>query len=192
MSDENASVESGKERDGGRASLRMGQASFAAGCFWCVEAVFAQLDGVCELRSGYMGGTSESPSYEDVCSGKTGHAEVVSFRYDPQKVSYEKLLEWFFKLHDPTTLNRQGGDVGTQYRSAIFYHEEEQRGAAENMIASLTKAGAFEDPIVTQIVEVGRFYQAEAYHQDYYRQNKEQAYCRFNILPKLDKLGLDQ
>jgi peptide-methionine (S)-S-oxide reductase len=167
-------------------------ATFGAGCFWCVEAVLEQLDGVESVDSGYMGGDVPDPTYEQVCSGRTGHAEVVQVTFDPERIPYEHLLEWFWKLHDPTTLNRQGGDVGTQYRSVIFYHSEEQRRAAEASMAAQEKAGNFADPIVTEISEAGPYYSGEQYHQDYYRQNKSQGYCRFVIAPKLDKLGLEK
>jgi peptide-methionine (S)-S-oxide reductase len=166
-------------------------ATFGAGCFWCVEAVLEQLDGVIDVTSGYMGGGSANPSYDQVCSGKTGHAEVVQVTFDPAKISYEKLLEWFWKLHDPTMLNRQGNDAGTQYRSVIFTHDEAQRAAAEASKKSADASGEFKEPIVTEITPAGTFYGAETYHQDYYRQNKAQSYCRYIITPKLDKLGLD-
>jgi peptide-methionine (S)-S-oxide reductase len=167
-------------------------ATFGAGCFWCVEAVLEQLAGVLDVTSGYMGGSVENPTYRDVCSGTTGHAEVVQVTFDPDVIGYAKLLEYFWKLHDPTTLNRQGNDVGTQYRSAIFYHGEEQRAAAEESLRAMDASGAFDRPIVTEITEAGSFYPAEGYHQDYYRQNREQPYCRAVIVPKLDKLGLER
>ncbi len=166
-------------------------ATFGAGCFWCVEAVLEQVDGVLSVTSGYMGGDVENPTYNAVCTGATGHAEVVQVTFDPDVLSYEALLEWFWKLHDPTTLNRQGGDRGTQYRSAIFYHDDAQRAAA---IASKEKkdaSGAFADPIVTEITAASTFYKAEVKHQDYYRLNKnENPYCPAVIAPKLEKLGL--
>jgi len=167
-------------------------ATFAAGCFWCVEAVFEQLDGVSEVNSGYMGGTLPDPTYEQVCTGETGHAEVVQVRFDPRRIAYETLLEWFWKLHDPTTLNRQGNDVGTQYRSAIFHHSEEQRLAAEASRQEVDASGEFSAPIVTEITAADRFYPAEDDHQEYYRLNKRQPYCRSIIAPKLKKLGLDE
>jgi peptide-methionine (S)-S-oxide reductase len=164
-------------------------ATFGAGCFWCVEAVLEQLDGVTEVSSGYMGGTVENPTYRAVCEGTTGHAEVVQVTFDPSVISYDKLLDWFWQLHDPTTLNRQGADVGTQYRSAIFYHSDAQRVAAE---AAKKKAQAdFSDPIVTEITEAVTYYLGEDYHQDYYRLNKQQGYCRAVIAPKLRKLDLE-
>jgi peptide-methionine (S)-S-oxide reductase len=167
-------------------------ATFGAGCFWCVEAVLKQVDGVVSVRSGYMGGTVPNPTYQQVCTGTTGHAEVVEITFDPARISYEKLLAWFWKLHDPTTRNRQGNDVGTQYRSAIFYHTEAQREAAERSKKALEASGAYQNPLVTEITKAGPFYQAEEYHQDYYRLNKQQPYCRYVIAPKLDKLGLEQ
>lgn len=164
-------------------------ATLGAGCFWCVEAVYDQIDGVYSSTSGYMGGKVKNPTYQQVCSGSTGHAEVVQVVFDPEKLSYEKLLEWFWALHDPTTLNRQGADVGTQYRSVIFYHSDEQKKIAE---ASKKKAASdFKDPIVTEITETDTFYPAENYHQEYYFQNKNQGYCRAVISPKLKKLKLD-
>lgn len=167
-------------------------ATFGAGCFWCIEAVLEQVDGVLDVTSGYMGGTVEDPTYRQVCSGKTGHAEVVQVRFDPARISYGELLEWFFRLHDPTTLNRQGADVGTQYRSAIFTHSEEQRKAAETAKATLEREGVFGKPIVTEITPASTFYPAEEDHQDYYRRNKQAGYCQVVIAPKLGKLGLDQ
>jgi peptide-methionine (S)-S-oxide reductase len=180
------------EAGGKSAPGKTGIATFAGGCFWCLDAVFLQIDGVLKVESGYMGGRIPDPTYEQVCSGETGHAEVVQLAFDPARVSYEKLLEWFWKLHDPTTLNRQGNDVGTQYRSAIFYHSEAQRQAAEKSKQALAAAKAHRDPIVTEIARAGPFYKAEDYHQDYYRRNKSQSYCRFIIAPKLDKLGLEK
>jgi peptide-methionine (S)-S-oxide reductase len=164
-------------------------ATFAAGCFWCVEAVLQQLDGVLEITSGYMGGHVPNPTYEQVCTGETGHAEVVQVKFDPARIRYEQLLGWFWKLHDPTTKNREGNDVGTQYRSAIFYHSDEQRRAAEQSVPVAQQY--YRDPIVTEIVPAQEFYPGERYHQDYYRQHKQQPYCRAVIAPKLDKLGLE-
>jgi len=165
-------------------------ATLGAGCFWCIEAVYKQLDGVHSVTSGYTGGTTKDPTYQDITTGTTGHAEVVRVVFDPAKISYEKVLSWFWELHDPTTLNRQGNDVGTQYRSAIFYHSDEQKKIAE---ASKKAAGEhFEDPIVTEITEASTFYPAENYHQDYYFQNKNRnPYCKVVIEPKLKKLDLD-
>lgn len=172
-------------------TFRIETATLGAGCFWCVEAVLEQLDGVADVKSGYMGGTVVKPTYEHVCSGTTGHAEVVQLTFDPEKVSYEKILEFFWKLHDPTTLNRQGQDFGSQYRSAIFYHSEEQRKAAEASKKAADASSVFADPIVTEITEASTFYEAEPYHQDFYRQNKQNSYCRVMITPKLQELGLD-
>jgi peptide-methionine (S)-S-oxide reductase len=165
-------------------------ATFGAGCYWCTEAVLEQLDGVLDVKSGFMGGKVVHPSYEDVCTGATGHAEVVQVTFDPHKVSYDDLLEWFWKLHDPTTLNRQGNDSGTQYRSVIFYHSDEQKQAAEASRAKHAKD--FDRPIVTEITAAGPFYEADEHHQDYYRGNKQQPYCQFVIRPKLEHLGLKQ
>ena len=165
-------------------------ATLGAGCFWCVEAVLQQVDGVLSVRSGYMGGSIKNPSYQQVCTGATGHAEVVQVEFDPAKLSYESLLDWFWRLHDPTTLNRQGADEGTQYRSAIFVHSTAQRAAAEKSRAAAQKD--FKTPIVTEITDASEFYVAENYHQDYYQQNKTQGYCRMVIRPKLEKLGLEK
>lgn len=164
-------------------------ATFGAGCFWCVEAVFEQIEGVKSVESGYMGGDVENPTYREVCTGTTGHAEVTRILFDPEIVSYETLLDWLWRSHDPTLLNQQGADVGTQYRSAIFYHSAEQKAAAE---ASKDKAQAlFKSPIVTEITEASTFYIAEDYHQDYFRLNASVPYCQMVIRPKLEKLGLD-
>ena len=164
--------------------------TLGSGCFWCSEAVLEQVEGVRDVVSGYMGGDTPDPTYKEVCTGRTGHAEVVQVRFDPKVLPLDDLLAWFWKLHDPTTLNRQGADVGTQYRSAIFYHSEAQREAA---LRSMEAAQAdFSDPIVTEITAAGTFYPAEDYHQDYYRANKNQGYCRAVIAPKLDKLDLEK
>ena len=163
-------------------------ATFGAGCFWCVEAVLEQLDGVLDVTSGYMGGHVPNPTYKAVCTGETGHAEVVQVTFDPARISYDALLEWFWRLHDPTTLDRQGADVGTQYRSVIFVHSPEQRRLAE--ASKLAAAPSFDDPIVTEITDAGTFWSGEGYHQDYYRQNRSQGYCRMVIAPKLKKLEL--
>jgi peptide-methionine (S)-S-oxide reductase len=165
-------------------------ATFGAGCFWCVEAVLEQVEGVVDVSSGYMGGTVDRPTYKAVCTGTTGHAEVVQVRFDPARVSYAELLDWFWRLHDPTTLNRQGGDVGTQYRSAIFVHSEAQRETAERSLAAAQEH--FDDPIVTAITDATTYWSGEDYHQDYYRNNKSQGYCRMVIRPKLKKLELDE
>ncbi len=162
-------------------------ATFGGGCFWCTEAVYAQMEGVDKVVSGYSGGKVNNPTYKEVCSGLTGHAEVVQITYDAQVVSFEDLLEVFFATHDPTTLNRQGADVGTQYRSAIFYHSEEQKRKAELIIAELNKQGAFDTPIVTEVTAFDRFYEAENYHQDYFANNPNQPYCRMVVNPKVKK-----
>jgi peptide-methionine (S)-S-oxide reductase len=166
---------------------KMKTATFGGGCFWCTEAVFEELKGVRDVVSGYAGGTVADPTYQQVCEGTTGHAEVVQITYDPEVVSFADLLEVFWKTHDPTTLNRQGNDVGTQYRSIILYEDEAQKKEAESYKAKLNEAGAFPRPIVTQVVPLERFYPAEAYHQDYYRKNPSQAYCQFVIAPKMEK-----
>ena len=162
-------------------------ATFGSGCFWCTEAIFQQLDGVTSVVSGYSGGETADPTYEHICSGTTGHAEVVQITYEPNTISFDQLLEVFWKTHDPTTPNQQGQDVGTQYRSVIFYHTEQQRERAEHIKDNLDAAGTFDAPIVTQIVPCQKFYPAEGYHQNYYRQNPAQPYCALVIQPKLDK-----
>jgi len=169
---------------------RRGQevATLAGGCFWCLEAVFQRLRGVVSVESGYTGGHFENPTYRQVCTGTTGHAEAVRITFDPEVISYRDLLDVFFEIHDPTTLNRQGADVGPQYRSAIFYHSEEQRATAESVIAELQAERYRDRPIVTEVVAAGEFYLAEPEHQDYYRRNPEAPYCRIVIAPKLAKL----
>ncbi|WP_447975430.1 peptide-methionine (S)-S-oxide reductase MsrA [Nitrospira sp. Kam-Ns4a] len=162
-------------------------ATLAGGCFWCLEAVYDQMKGVESVESGYTGGRIPNPSYEAVCTGCTGHAEAVRIAFDPKVVSYLELLEVFFAIHDPTTLNRQGNDVGTQYRSAIFYHSPEQRATAEAMIAELTRRQVFERPIVTELAPAGPFYVAEAYHQEYFARNPSQPYCTYVVGPKVAK-----
>lgn len=162
-------------------------ATFGTGCFWCTEAIFQQLNGVLKVTSGYSGGHVANPTYKDVCTGTTGHAEVVQVVYDPSKITYDELLEVFWQTHDPTSLNRQGNDVGTQYRSAIFYHSDEQKRKAEKYKQELDKSGAFEKPIVTEIVPYQHFYVAEDYHQNYYNSNGSQPYCYYVIRPKLEK-----
>lgn len=163
-------------------------ALFGAGCFWCVEAMFQRLDGVVKVESGYAGGHMVSPTYKDVCNGTTGHAEVCRITFDPKMVSYETLLSIFWQTHDPTTLNRQGNDVGTQYRSAIFYYNDIQMQLAEKYKSELNASGAFSNPIVTEITAINNYYSAEDYHQNYYNQNSEQSYCQFVIAPKVEKL----
>ncbi len=162
-------------------------ATFAAGCFWCVEEQFKQLKGVISVKSGYTGGQVKNPSYEQVCSGRTGHAEACEIVFDPEKISYDELLEAFFVAHDPTQLNRQGNDVGTQYRSAIFYHNPEQRELATYYIHKLNEEKVYNAPVVTEVSPAAKFYVAEAYHQNYYANNPDQAYCRLVIQPKLEK-----
>jgi peptide-methionine (S)-S-oxide reductase len=166
-------------------------ATLGAGCFWCVEAVFERIEGVASVVPGYAGGHTENPTYKEVCSGETGHAEVAQIEFDPQVVSFAKLLEVFWKSHDPTTLNQQGADRGTQYRSIIFYHDDAQREIAEKSKKAVDASGAFENPVVTFIEPLPKFYRAEDYHQNYFDQNRNAPYCRFVIQPKLDKLGLD-
>lgn len=163
-------------------------ATFGGGCFWCIEAIFERLDGVKSVTSGYAGGKKENPTYEEVCSGGTGHAEVAQIEFDPRKVSYEQLLDLFWQAHDPTSMNRQGADTGTQYRSIILYHSEAQKLAAEK--SKKAAAANFQSPIVTEIVPLTKFYKAEDYHQDYYRLNSRAPYCQAVIKPKLDKLKL--
>ncbi|WP_458188600.1 peptide-methionine (S)-S-oxide reductase MsrA [Haladaptatus sp. NG-WS-4] len=164
------------------------QATLAGGCFWCLEAAFEELEGVESVTSGYAGGSVEYPSYEEVCSGSTGHAEVVQLTYDPQTVDYDDLLQVFFTIHDPTTLNRQGPDVGSQYRSAIFYHDDDQKASAERFIDELEAADAFDDPIVTEVEPLEAFYEASEYHQNYYKKNPNDAYCTVNAQPKIRKV----
>ena len=163
-------------------------ATFAGGCFWCTEAVFERLEGVQKVVSGYTGGQIKNPAYREICTGRTGHAEAVQIVYDPQVVNYVELLEIFFATHDPTTLNRQGNDVGTQYRSAIFYSDEHQKEEAEKFMAFLEKEAIFEKPIVTEIAPLSVFYPAEDVHQNYYDRNRDQPYCQYIINPKIKKL----
>jgi peptide-methionine (S)-S-oxide reductase len=167
-------------------------ATFGGGCYWCTEAVFQQVEGVISVTSGFMGGKVKNPIYEQVCTGRTGHAEVIQIRYDPSRVTYEQLLKWFWKSHDPTQLNRQGNDVGTQYRSVIFYHDDGQRQAATASRAALDESGSFSRPVVTEIAPASEFYSAEGHHQDYYRRNRSAPYCQYVIRPKLEKLGLKE
>jgi peptide-methionine (S)-S-oxide reductase len=163
-------------------------ATFAGGCFWCLEAIFQRLRGVSRAVSGYIGGRAPDPSYEAVCSGMTGHAEAVQLSFDPEVISYRDLLELFFAFHDPTTVDRQGPDEGSQYRSAIFFHSAEQRAEAERVIRELEAEHVFDDPIVTQVVPADVFYPAEEYHQDYFNRNPEKGYCQAMIAPKVAKL----
>ena len=162
-------------------------ATFAGGCFWCIDAIYREIDGVIEVKSGYTGGKTVNPTYSEVCTGQTGHAEAVQIVYDPKKVSYAQLLEVFFTVHNPTTLNQQGADVGTQYRSAIFYHNQAQKELAELVIKRLTAEGAYPSPIVTEVVPFKVFYVAEGYHQDYFENNRRQPYCQIVIQPKKEK-----
>ena len=163
-------------------------ATFATGCFWCTEAIFEELNGVLSVTSGYSGGTVNNPTYKEVCTGETGHAECVQIVYEPNKITFDELLEVFFEVHDPTSLNRQGADVGTQYRSAIFYHNAEQKQKAEYYKNELDKSGAFDKSIVTEITPFSKFYPAEDYHQEYYENNKNSnPYCSIVIKPKIDK-----
>ncbi len=171
--------------------MKLETATFGAGCFWCVEAVFLQLEGVHTAVSGYTGGTTEDPDYRSVCTGTTGHAEVVQIEYDPEVISFKELLEVFWHTHDPTTLNRQGNDAGTQYRSAIFYHSETQQTIAEESKAETDKSDLWKDPIVTEITPIDIFYPAEEYHQNYFELNPTQPYCQFVIHPKMKKFTKD-
>ncbi|MEZ4786795.1 MAG: peptide-methionine (S)-S-oxide reductase MsrA [Flavobacterium haoranii] len=163
-------------------------ATFAGGCFWCTEAIFQEIKGVEKVTSGYIGGKTKNPTYREVCSGETGHAEAIQITFDPTQVAYEDLLEVFFGTHDPTTLNRQGADVGTQYRSEIFYYSEAQKTKAENYIKFIENEQLYSKPIVTKVSPATEFYAAEDYHQDYYSQNSQQGYCQMVIAPKLEKL----
>jgi peptide-methionine (S)-S-oxide reductase len=162
-------------------------ATFGAGCFWCVEAVYQQVNGVLKVESGYAGGAIKNPSYKEVCTGRTGHAEVCQISFDPRVVSYNQLLEVFFGTHDPTTLNRQGGDVGTQYRSSIMYHSDAQKASAELAIQAANASGNWTDPVVTEVVPIDTFYRAEDYHMDYFTLHGEQPYCQMVVRPKVEK-----
>ena len=171
-------------------SIGFGQietATFGGGCFWCTEAIFLSLKGVVTVESGYSGGKFNNPTYKEVCTGETGHAEVVQITFDSKVISYKELLEVFWETHDPTTLNRQGADVGTQYRSVVFYHSPEQKEIAEKYKSELNKENVFEKPVVTQISGFEKFWPAEDYHQDYYRNNSTKGYCQIVIVPKLEK-----
>ncbi len=162
-------------------------ATFGGGCFWCTEAIFSELEGVISVESGYAGGKTKNPSYADVCTGTTGYAEVIHIAFNPDKIQFSELLDVFFATHNPTTLNRQGADVGTQYRSVVFYHNEQQKTDTENFIKELEKAQVFDDKIVTEITPFNNYYKAENYHQDYFNNNKNQGYCNAVINPKLIK-----
>lgn len=186
-----AQSNSGKDKVGQQMSMEQNKnleiATFAAGCFWCVEAQYQQLDGVEKVESGYIGGHVDNPTYKQVCTGTTGHAEACNIYYNPEKITYDELLAAFWVAHDPTTLNRQGNDVGTQYRSAIFYHNEEQKQKAEEYKRRLNEEKAYDNPVVTEISPYTKFYVAEEYHQNYYNENGTQPYCVFVVKPKLDK-----
>jgi len=171
-----------------KATPNLEKATFGGGCFWCTEGVFEKLDAVKDAKSGYSGGMVKNPTYKQICRGDTGHAEVVQLLYDPKKITFEQLLDIHFKSHDPTTLNRQGNDVGTQYRSVVFYHNEAQKAAAEKAIKALDKSGTFKNPVVTQVKPVEVFYAAEEYHQDFQKKNPDHGYLRFTLNPKLKKL----
>ncbi|MFC7205416.1 peptide-methionine (S)-S-oxide reductase MsrA [Haloferax namakaokahaiae] len=163
-------------------------ATFGGGCFWCIEAAFKELDGVSAVTSGYAGGDVPNPSYKEVCNGTTGHAEVVQVEFDTSVLEYEDLLEVFFTVHDPTTVDRQGPDVGSQYRSAVYTHDDEQQAVADSFVEALETAGAFDSPIVTEIEPLETFYEAEDYHQDYFEKNPNQPYCVINVTPKIKKV----
>ena len=168
-------------------NMNVKTATFGSGCFWCTEAIFELVEGVVDVQSGYSAGDTENPTYKEVTSGTTNHAEVVSITYNPSKVSYLELLEIFWRTHDPTTLNRQGADVGTQYRSIILYHDDEQRDLATRTLEELDKSGSWKSPIVTKVEKFNKFYLAEDYHQDYYALNPNNSYCSYVISPKIDK-----
>jgi len=161
--------------------------TIGGGCFWCLEAVFQQMRGVTGVESGYSGGRNANPTYEEVCGGDTGHAEVVRIHFDPAQTNYREILEVFFTIHDPTTLNRQGNDVGTQYRSVVFYHSEAQKSITEKYIAKLTKEKVWDNPIVTEVKEINNFYRAEQYHHDYFNLNPQNQYCQYVVKPKVEK-----
>ncbi len=167
-------------------------ATFAGGCFWCTEAVMERMTGVLDVKSGYMGGEVEQPSYQQICTGQTGHAEVIQVAFDSEKISYEELLDVFWQAHDPTTLNQQGQDRGTQYRSAVFYHSSEQKAAATRSVEELNDSGRYANPAVTEITQASTFWEAEKEHQDFYRNNPGNGYCRMVIHPKLKKMGLEK
>ena len=164
------------------------QATFGGGCFWCVEAIFERLEGVADVRAGYTGGNTENPTYEDVCSGETGHVEVIQLDFNPQIISFKQILDIFWKAHDPTTVNRQGAVIGSQYRSAVFFHSDKQLEIAEKSMKAADHSRLYENPIVTEITPLATFYPAEEYHQDYYRRNTNSQYCQVVIQPKLKKL----
>ncbi len=163
------------------------KATFGGGCFWCTEAIYSELKGVVDVKPGYSGGTTKNPTYKEVCTGETGHAEVIQITFDPNIISFVEILEVFFMTHNPTSLNRQGNDVGTQYRSVIFYHSERQKEVAEKVIKLFTDEKVYDQPIVTEITAFEKFYEAEDYHQNYFARNKNEGYCQFVIIPKIDK-----
>ena len=169
----------------------LNSATLGGGCFWCLEAVYTRLEGVNSVVSGYAGGNVENPTYEQVCTGETSHAEVVKINFDSKETSFETLLEWFWRCHDPTTLNRQGGDIGTQYRSVIYYENENQKSIAHKSKIDADSSGLFDNPIVTEIYELDVFYPAEDYHHDYYKNNPDAGYCTYIIRPKLEKLNME-
>jgi peptide-methionine (S)-S-oxide reductase len=188
LSGENSQHHTTNKTESDRAmTSNLEKATFGCGCFWCTEAVFQRVDGVVSVESGYAGGNVPNPTYEQVCTGTTGYAEVTQITFDPAKVTFDELLEVFWKTHDPTTLNRQGNDMGTQYRSVIFYHNDKQKELAEKYKRELDASGAWKSPIVTEISPYTTFYKAEDYHQNYYNDNKYKPYCMFVIGPKLDK-----
>ena len=170
---------------------KLDSATLGGGCFWCLEAVYTRLEGVNSVVSGYAGGNVENPTYEQVCTGETSHAEVVKINFDPKETSFETLLEWFWRCHDPTTLNRQGRDIGTQYRSVIYYENENQKSIAHKSKIDADSSGFFDNPIVTEIHELDVFYPAEDYHHDYYKKNPDAGYCNYIIRPKLEKLNIE-
>ncbi len=163
------------------------KATLGGGCFWCTEAIYSELKGVVDVKPGYSGGTTKNPTYKEVCTGETGHAEVIQITFDPNIISFAEILEVFFMTHNPTSLNRQGNDVGTQYRSVIFYHSEKQKEVAEKVIKLFTDEKVYDQPIVTEITAFEKFYEAEDYHQNYFARNKNEGYCQFVIIPKIDK-----
>ncbi len=180
-------VEQSKKKMEMKTEIKLDTATLGAGCFWCVEAAFMQLNGVDSVKSGYSGGTIKNPSYKEVCTGRTGHAEVVQIVFDSNKISFAEILEAFFEVHDPTQLNRQGNDVGTQYRSVIFYHNNEQKDIAEKAVQAANESHVWKQPVVTEIAKFEHFYPAEDYHDNYYNLNTDQPYCSLVITPKLDK-----
>lgn len=180
-----SAVENESKQAAGKGNIKT--ATFGGGCFWCVEAVFEELEGVSSVESGYAGGTLDEPTYEEVCTGTTGHAEVCQVHYDASRIGFTELLEVFFKTHDPTTLNQQGADRGTQYRSVVFYHDKQQKDLAEKYIALLEKKGVWSTPIVTELTPLPKYFAAEEYHQNYFKRNPFQGYCRVVINPKVKK-----